>query len=447
MGAVYEATQLSVGRRVAIKVLNSALKTNSEVRERFRLEAQAIASLNHPNCITLFDFGYSDRLSALFMVVEYLEGVSLEHYLVEGLDTELALRFARQVADVCALAHEAGVLHRDLKPENIMVVDDPSGEPAVKVLDFGLARIFDAAASDSRLTRQGQIFGTPAYMSPEQCGGELEMTAAVDVYALGVTLYEMLAGRLPFESTKVPELLVMHTRQSPPPLERADLSPDVIALVEQMLSKAPADRPSAREVAARLRQHAARDRDRTPAKHDVPATHAITSDDAEARDNTPSLTETAAGLSCGPGTNQRIVLTAVVFCCVGVVGAVALLVSLDQQQGPLSRASATPGAEKTVYQPTPSATSTTRQVVETAEPASLAGDAAVAVSERAVDVAAGASARGTGEPTPPNDARPNDTAPGTEKDTDDQETRGKPKLRKPKKDKRLKKFRKLEFNY
>ncbi len=412
MGAVYEARQLAVGRRVAVKVLNSALKTHAEVRERFRLEAQAIAALNHPNCITLYDFGYSERLGALYMVVEYLEGDTLEQRIAQGLGTDVALHLARQVADVCAVAHDAGVLHRDLKPENIMVVDGPSGEPVVKVLDFGLARIFDAAAGDARLTRQGQIFGTPAYMSPEQCGGELEVTAAVDVYALGVTLYELLTGRLPFESPNVAELLVMHAKQPPPPLVCDSVGPKVVSLVEQMLHKDPVMRPAAREVADRLA--------------DVTA-GPVTEDASASTAPHTAFTESAFTVSRG---DRRLVLTAIVFCCVGIAGAVALLVNVDQGRGPLSRAAATPGVQKTVYKPAPRIEphSSGREAAAVQPANDKAVETAVVVSDRAKNLAVTRAS----SPRPADDLPRKSSPPPNPQET------------KPSKPKR---FRKLEFTY
>ena len=253
MGSVYKATQLAVGRRVAIKILNQGLKTHHEVRERFRVEAQAIALLSHPNCITLYDFGYSDRLAALYMVVEFLDGHTLEEKLAADIPADEALSIGFQIADVLAQAHEAGILHRDLKPENVMLVPGSGQSPNVKVLDFGLARIFEDRPEGTRLTRQGQLFGTPAYMSPEQCGGALDVGPAADVYALGITMFEMLQGRLPFVSNNIAEILVMHAREAPPQLE-CEAPQEVIDLVMQMLSKDPGARPTAPEVADALRE-------------------------------------------------------------------------------------------------------------------------------------------------------------------------------------------------
>ncbi len=253
MGAVYQGTQIAVGRRVAIKLLNAALKSQQEVRDRFKVEAQAIATLSHPNCVTLYDFGYSEELASLYMAVEYLDGPTLDEMIDDGLEPFTALLLSRQIADVLVVAHRAGIMHRDLKPENVMVVRDNDGSPQAKVLDFGLARIFEDASGGARLTRHGQLFGTPAYMSPEQCQSAMDVGPPSDIYALGVSMFEMLTGRLPFDSPSVPELLVMHTTRTAPPVEvNADVPLEVSALIARMLSKHPQDRPTGAETAAVL---------------------------------------------------------------------------------------------------------------------------------------------------------------------------------------------------
>lgn len=252
MGAVYEGTQLAVGRRVAIKLLNAALQTHQEVRDRFRVEAQAIATLSHPNCVTLYDFGYAEDLSALYMAVEFLDGHSLQELIHRGLEPRAALLLSRQIADVLALAHAAGIMHRDLKPENVMVVEGADGIQA-KVLDFGLARIFEDATGGARLTRQGQLFGTPAYMSPEQCRSAMDVGPPSDIYSLGVSMFEMLMGHLPFESPSVPELLILHsTKTAPPVATNADTPIEVSAMIARMMAKNPEDRPTANDISAVL---------------------------------------------------------------------------------------------------------------------------------------------------------------------------------------------------
>lgn len=250
MGAVYEATQDAVDRRVAVKLLNASLQTRKEVQERFRVEAQAVAALNHPNSVTLFDFGFSDEINAHYMAMEYLDGATLDVLIAaHEVNPTLAMTLVKQVADVLVVAHAAKIVHRDLKPENIMVLAAANGEHHAKVLDFGLARIFEASKETTRLTHHGQLFGTPAYMSPEQCHSVMDVGPPTDVYALGVTLYESLTGELPFAYDTVPELLVAQMSEIAPLVPVSEAVPyEVSELVERMLAKHPDDRPTAEQV-------------------------------------------------------------------------------------------------------------------------------------------------------------------------------------------------------
>lgn len=254
MGAVYEATQDAVDRRVAIKLLSATVQSSKEVQDRFRLEAHAIAALNHPNSVTLYDFGFSDEINAHYMVMELLDGVTLDVLLASGeLSVESTLRLVKQVADLLAIAHRAKIVHRDLKPENVMVVTTAEGILHAKVLDFGLARMFERTTEDTRLTHHGQLFGTPAYMSPEQCQNAADVGVETDVYALGVTLFEALTGTLPFPHATVPQLLMAHLSETPPALPiTEDVAPEVSALVARMLAKHRENRPTAQQVSETL---------------------------------------------------------------------------------------------------------------------------------------------------------------------------------------------------
>lgn len=251
-GAVYEGVQLSVDRRVAIKILSQANQAREDYRERFSREAKAIARLSHTNCITLHDFGFSDEFQALYMVMEFVDGVELFELIKdEPLPFRRALNIAIQIAEALAHAHKRGILHRDLKPENVLVTSDDE----VKVLDFGLARMLDLFSDERgrRLTAEGAIFGTPAYMSPEQCGGELDVTVHSDIYSLGVVMYQLFEGNLPFDSRQVVKVLTQH-RKSPPPPITAPI-PDLLKkLIGRTLEKDKTKRPStATEVAEALR--------------------------------------------------------------------------------------------------------------------------------------------------------------------------------------------------
>ena len=251
IGTVYRAEQIAVGRAVAVKILKASLAFDPRVRQRFETEARAVAMLRDPNCITLHDFGYDADADILFMVFNYVEGVALDRFVGEAVPLHAALSVVLQVASALDHAHSQGVLHRDLKPANIMMEVTGRGDRA-RVLDFGLAQIFEEVApDDGRVTKTGEVYGSPAYMSPEQCRGELTITGASDVYALGVIAFELLEGQLPFKGKPV-KLLQSHQYDEVPPLQTDGVPDDVKELVKLMLSKAPEDRPTPADVVQRL---------------------------------------------------------------------------------------------------------------------------------------------------------------------------------------------------
>ena len=233
MASVRTADDLELGRRVAVKILAADAD-----RRRFDREARAVAALNHPNVVQVFDFGESDL--GPFIVLELMEGGTLEDRLAAGEplpDTETA-RIAVEIAAGLAYAHDRGLVHRDLKPANVLF--DLDGR--AKLTDFGIARL---AGAGTTLTEAGTILGTAAYMSPEQARGE-PVGPAGDVYSFGVILYRMLSGRLPFEGDSVLAVASMHAHEEPPPL--AAIRPDVPTRLESTamaaLAKDPADRPA-----------------------------------------------------------------------------------------------------------------------------------------------------------------------------------------------------------
>ena len=233
MGEVFKAHDPSLNRMVAVKTISSNLGTESELRRRFLREAQSAARLNHPNIITVFDFG--EEQGRIFMAMELLEGSDLKDLIGSHAlpDLERKLDVMEQVCEGLAFAHSMDVVHRDLKPGNIHV--QPSGQ--VKILDFGLARL-----GASEMTRTGMVMGTPHYMSPEQVRGE-KADARSDVFSLGSMFYELLAGRKAFDGDSMHTVLFQVLQEEPEPIRNwVDLPAILVEVVEKALQKDPAAR-------------------------------------------------------------------------------------------------------------------------------------------------------------------------------------------------------------
>jgi len=250
MGAVYRAYRLLIGDEVAIKILHAQHVSEPQATERFRREAQAAARLKHPNAVSVYDFGVtSDGL--VYLVMELVEGTSLRQIIKQqGPLTPSAV--SEVISQACAalqVAHQQHIVHRDLKPDNIIVNVTITGL-RVKVLDFGIAKLRDIAASN--LTQTGSVMGTPHYMSPEQCLGE-EVDSRSDLYSLGIVMYEMLAGVVPFNSPTSTAVVVQHVNKEPPSLRSINLSitPAVEAVVLHALAKRREDRPQTADALAR----------------------------------------------------------------------------------------------------------------------------------------------------------------------------------------------------
>src|ERR1051325_10707448 len=193
MGVVYRVEHLHLGKTAAMKVLSPDTAAKPEMVRRFRLEAQAVSKLNHPNIVQTFDFGTAD--GALYLVMEFIKGEDLSTLLRrEGAwSFARAARFFIQVCSGLTEAHEAGIVHRDLKPENLMVVRRRDDDEHAKVLDFGLAKLRERSPGERAISTGGQVIGTPYYMAPEQVRGE-DLDARADIYSLGATLYRVLTG-------------------------------------------------------------------------------------------------------------------------------------------------------------------------------------------------------------------------------------------------------------
>ncbi len=210
MGVVYRGVHSVLGRPAAIKFLNSQLAQNEELVARFFTEAQVVNGIRHPNIVDITDFG--QRGSLHYYVMELLEGQTLlERLEAEGRATVAsALRVGSQVACALAAAHDKGIVHRDLKPDNIFLCNHPDYPDYVKVFDFGIAKLVSNGASEGHKTRAGAILGTPHYMSPEQCVGEETLDQSSDIYSLGVVLYRMVTGVVPFDFPSITEIITSH---------------------------------------------------------------------------------------------------------------------------------------------------------------------------------------------------------------------------------------------
>jgi len=248
MGAVYKADQPQMNRHVAIKILHSRYLSRKDLVSRFRREARAMSHLSHPNTARVFMYGQLED-GACYFVMEYLEGRNLAQLVRrEGpMDQKRALHVMSQVCGALDEAHRAGIIHRDLKPENVFLTSQGGIEDYPKVLDFGLAKVTEKQMRPGSmiLTREGMVFGTPEFMSPEQARGKT-LDPRSDIYSLGVILYELLTGKLPFDAKQPIEFIQLHVNEAPIPLsERAkevDLLPGLEAAVMKALEKNPDDR-------------------------------------------------------------------------------------------------------------------------------------------------------------------------------------------------------------
>ncbi|HEU4996059.1 MAG TPA: protein kinase [Gemmatimonadaceae bacterium] len=245
MGVVYRATDPVLNRAVAIKVMNEGLAQDESLRARFLREAQAAGSLQHPNVVTIYDFGETD--GHLFIAMEFVQGADLEHLLVHKAPLSLAaqLDIIIDVLNGLSYAHRRGIVHRDIKPANIRVDEEGHG----RIMDFGIAHL-----SSSNLTRSGVMMGTPNYMAPEQITGE-SLTPAVDLFSTGAVLYELLTRVKPFQGDTMHNVLFQIVSDNPPDAKslRPDLPSALNEIVKKALAKNPMDRfHSAAEMANAL---------------------------------------------------------------------------------------------------------------------------------------------------------------------------------------------------
>lgn len=241
MGVVYRCRHLIIDKLVAMKVLRLDMARNEEVTERFLNEARSASSIGNPHIIGILDFG---RLpdGATYFLMEFLEGVPLTSLLskTEPLPIPRLLNIAIQLTEALGSAHGAGIVHRDLKPDNIFLIRHGAEEDFVKVLDFGIAK---ASTATGHLTQAGQVFGTPHYMSPEQAAGK-HVDPRSDLYSLGVILFELVSGKLPFDADNFMSILTQHMYKLPPRMQElgpigVSVLPELEAIIQRCLLKEP----------------------------------------------------------------------------------------------------------------------------------------------------------------------------------------------------------------
>jgi serine/threonine-protein kinase len=260
MGKVYRAEQAPLGRVCAVKVLNPnyAGEQDPEFHKRFFLEASIASKLTHPNTVTIFDYGRTED-DVYYMAMEYLEGHTLHRAIREAghFPEERVAHIARQICRALREAHSLGVIHRDLKPANIFLVEHGDETDFVKILDFGLVKnVSDTKTED--LTQTGLFMGSPKYMAPEQIRGD-RVDARTDIYALGIIMYEMVAGKVPFDRPNSVNILMAHVNEEAPPLRQMNPNTQVSLALEELIarcmSKAPENRFSSMdEVLAALKR-------------------------------------------------------------------------------------------------------------------------------------------------------------------------------------------------
>ena len=251
VGVVYEAKHTTLGRSVALKTLLPHSAERESTVSRFLQEAKAAASIGHPGIVEVFDLGQDEGL--VFVAMELLEGEELTERINSGtpLSEGLVARIGADMADAVAAAHEQGIVHRDLKPSNVFLARKGRKRDIVKVLDFGLAKLTANDGISDSITRTGEVFGTPLYMSPEQLRNAKDVDGRVDIYAMGVILYESLCGTPPYMAETFSELVLKIATEDPTPLAelRPDLSPGLVEVVEKAMATDLEDRyQSSREI-------------------------------------------------------------------------------------------------------------------------------------------------------------------------------------------------------
>lgn len=248
MGNVYHAKHLHIGFPVAVKILHPDLTTDTTAVERFRREARSARAVNHPNAIQIMDFGITPD-NILYIVMELIDGTSLQKVLENEtiLNTARVVKLMKQICLAVDAAHKKSIVHRDLKPDNILIIDAGTPSETVKVIDFSIAKI-KQTSDDPNLTNLNVAVGTPQYLSPEQAQGAKDLDHRADIYSLGVILYQMLTGIVPFKGKTVAMTLMQHIQAKPKALR--DINPTIPEALEQVVLKALAKTPGGRQQSA-----------------------------------------------------------------------------------------------------------------------------------------------------------------------------------------------------
>jgi serine/threonine-protein kinase len=252
MGLVYLARNIGTGNRYAIKILREELIFNQSMRNRFLNESRASKRIIHPAVVKTIDIGETSN-GSFFIVMEYVDGIPLRKLIKQKkLSIQRTLLISSAIAEGLSAAHDKGIIHRDLKPENVLITRGSNVDSVAKVLDFGIARILDSPG----ITTTQHVLGTPHYMSPEQArGGPVD--AKTDIYSLGVMMYEMISGELPFKNKTARSLLKSHISNYPRPIDDVNphksISKPLAALIMACLDKSPTSRPATmKEILSRL---------------------------------------------------------------------------------------------------------------------------------------------------------------------------------------------------
>lgn len=247
MGAVYKARHIQMDRFVAVKMLLADLNDDDTILARFFREAKASGKINHPNVVQLIDFGQATQGEA-YIVIEFLDGLSLDQVIrsERQLDAFRAVNIFGQICDGVAKAHSKGIIHRDLKPSNVMLVTEEGIKDFVKIVDFGLAKGLNLSEESQRLTQTGEVFGSPIYMSPEQCLGQ-SVDERSDVYSTGVLMYETLTGKVPIVGANVTETIARQMTEIPKPFSEVRPDLQINSRLEQVVLKALSKSPEQRQ--------------------------------------------------------------------------------------------------------------------------------------------------------------------------------------------------------